>query len=679
MKKKFSKLVILSLLTLASAVSCSKTETSGSVSSNASSSAAVESSTSSVSDVKITYSTIKSSYEVGETFTLRFTVSTSSSEKKLKFELKDQSESSPCVTGTDKSSLTFNDGVSVALYAKKKGSATLVATSLADESVSVEIKLNIVSPVATLQNVWKKVNALSNYTLDITREPTLTELNEHDTWTEDTMVPFKKVEVTENALITKVADEVADDVTKTTYKSSFTTTTGNEIVGLAADKDGYGFILGKDSTGYNSASTSRITGSQGYVSKTNLSGYGDDTSSPNDVFVQAVSDTQYISFGGLRVVNSSWLSSFTKDYSNEYELVAEDGATTAVQSNIIYAKLSLWELIDIDGFMEAAATDSTFAGIANHVSVTVKALSSNNVEVTLETETNTYHATLSEIGTTTLDTALTTYLGTATTEAPELAGDYKLVIDAFKTYDFYVASETKYGTYYQFFYKNYYFEYYPEAFVKAYAAAGYENLTSYGYAMVGNNAYQFTFTDEVTDSTGAVTTPAKVTMGTDPIKNTSGTAIDYSQVSDKELAFATTIGSYAASYTFGYPDEAGLIYSFKAYQGTSGGTVYVSESKTVSDELSSIYFGGSTVEEVIAKWGYTFDSYSTQLEISKSTATDETTGQNVTTVTSVRLGFGTFSVDSQSGYMYPVTITFGHAANKFHSTITDAITAKAGA
>ncbi len=683
MKNKFVKLIAIASLALVgcepTAASSSGTSSTGEVSSTTESTVTPATS-STLPTFTINATGVKDSYEVGESFTVRFNVSSTdtAAAKTLSFALENANENKPAVTSSDKTSVVITTtGVNVTLYAKAIGKATLVATSTVNPNSTCRVELNVVKPLSSLSAAWKNINNLKNYTLNVTRTATSDEISQYG-WDADAAVPSKRIKVTENSLIAEKAT-VGEELSAPTWGATYETAEGTSVLGLATDKDGYGFILGKDSTGYKAASQSRITGSEGYVSSENLSGYGDDASSPNDIFVTYVTQTQAIAFGGMRTVNSSWFSSFAKDHSNEYEIEADSTASSAVQYNVAFIKACLWQVIDFDSYWSTVTSGSStqYADIVADIDMTITVVASNNVVISLDTGAITYTATLSDIGTTASETGLDTYLNTATTTAPELSTDMQLVVDAFKTYDYYIATKTDYGTYYQYFYQNYYFEYYPSDFISAYAAAGYGNLSSYGYVLVGNYAYQFTFTDEV-KTDGTVTTPAKVTISDTPLQNTSGNTIDYSTFSDKNLAFATTIGSFSSTYTFGYAKETGFIYSFTGYSTSTGSTVYVSSSKTVSDELSKTFFGSKTIEQVISGWGsgYSFDSYSTQLSLTKATSTDES-GENTTTLSSISLGFGSFSMQGQSGYMYPVTITFGHTANNYHQTIIDAIEAKA--
>ncbi len=672
MKKKIAKLFVLSLLSLATTVSCNGTNTSNT---NTSVSTPISDSTSSVapvSDVKITYSNIKTSYEVGETFTVRFTVTTSASDKKLKFSLEDQSENSPSVTGSDKKSLSFNDGVSVSLYGKKKGTCTLVATACADESVSVRIPLTIVAPVATLQNVWKKVNQLSNYTLDITRTPTTDELNEHDSWSDDTKVPVKKIKITENALIEEVADELADDVSNTTYKPCYTNSNGTSLLGLGVDKDGYVFTLLKDSAGNYVADSRDTTGKDGFRLKEDLSGNGDETSSPNDLFITNngdANDPHYYTFGGLRAINSSWFSSFEKSYDNTYEIAFEDGESedSTAASYFAFIKAVLFELVDADSFMAEAQTSTDYTDIVSNIDVTVTCLSNNSVSIDMTYGTTEYNISMTDVKSTTVDSALTTYLGTASTTAPDIYySDLTALSDAFATNDYYTEGSSTYGSYGTYFYGNYFFNYYSPEMIAYYESKG-RTLSSGGYALINTHLYEISFTDEVKDSSGNVTTAASVTIDTTPYSY-NGTALTINSTAE----FASVIGSYGGSDTFG-DSSKGYLHSFKQYSNGST-TIYYSTSQAVSDDLFGIWSGGYTIKQALqGEAGITFDGYDTEFQISKTT-TQDASGNNVSKISSVMIVYGSFTLNGQSGYAYTDTVKFGsETGNKYHSVIEDAI------
>ena len=681
MKNKFVKLIAIASLAL---VGCSNTSNNQSAtSSTGDTSSTVDStvtpSTPTAPTFTITAASVKDSYEVGESFTIRFNVTStdSTAAKTLSFTLENANENKPSVTSSDKSSVVITTtGINVTLYAKAIGKATLVAASTVNPDSTCRVELNVVKPLSSLSAAWKNINNLKNYTLDVTRTATSDEISQHG-WDADAAVPSKRIKVTQNSLIAEKAT-VGDDLTSPTWGATYEAN-GISVLGLATDKDGYGFLLGKDSTGYISASTSRITGSEGYVSGEDLSGYGDDASSPNDIFLTAVSQTQAIAFGGMRTVNSTWLSSFTKDYSNEYVIEADSTATSAVQYYVAFTKVALWQVIDFDSYWSTVNSSSStqYVDLAANVDVSITVVASNNVVITLDTGSITYSATLSDIGTTTNEAALDTYLGTATTTAPALTGDAKLVVDAFAENDYYEDnSNTARGTSYTFYYKNYYFNYYDANYIAWYKQTYSKTLTSGGAVLVGDYAYSFTLTDEVKDDTGAVTTPASVTIGSTPLTNSSGTAISFAG-DDKELKFAAAVGSYSASSTFGFTEETGLIYSFSSY--SDSGTAYnISYSKAVSDDLCSTFFGGYTLDQIVASQsGVTLESYYTHFVVSKDTKQQED-GTNVTTAKSVQIALGSLTDGTRTGLCYGTTLTFnGHTANNYHQTIIDAINAKA--
>ncbi len=683
MKNKFVKLIAIASLALVgcepTAASSSGTSSTGEVSSTTESTVTPASSTT-LPTFTINATGVKDSYEVGESFTVRFNVSSTdtAAAKTLSFALENANENKPAVTSSDKTSVVITTtGVNVTLYAKAIGKATLVATSTVNPNSTCRVELNVVKPLSSLSAAWKNINNLKNYTLNVTRTATSDEISQYG-WDADAAVPSKRIKVTENSLIAQKAT-VGEDLSAPTWGATYETAEGTSVLGLATDKDGYGFILGKDSTGYKAASQSRITGSEGYVSSENLSGYGDDASSPNDIFVTYVTQTQAIAFGGMRTVNSSWFSSFAKDHSNEYEIEADSTASSAVQYNVAFIKACLWQVIDFDSYWSTVTTGSStqYADIVADIDMTITVVASNNVVISLDTGAITYTATLSDIGTTASETGLDTYLNTATTTAPELSGDAKLAVEALAENDYYEdnSSDTR-GKSYTFYYKNYYFNYYDASYIAWYKKNYSKTLTSGGAVLVGDYAYSFTLTDEVKDATGAVTTPAKVTIGTTPLTDTNGNPVSFAG-DNKEKMFASAVGSYSASETFGFTEETGLIYSFSSYSD-SGTNYNISYSKAVSDDLCSTFFGGYTLDQVVAQQsGITLESYYTHFILSKNTTQDDD-GNNVTKAASLQIALGSLSDGSRSGLCYGTTLTFnGHTANNYHQTIIDAIEAKA--
>jgi hypothetical protein len=678
MKKTKLSLLALSILTL---VSCGETTSStGEPSVSSSTPAAiVESSTtpdssSKASDIKITCTTTKTEYEVGEAFTIRFTV-TGTSKKTLTFALADQSDTAPSVTSSDKKTTEITTtSTSVSLYGKKRGSATLIATSTEDPEVSIEVKLTIVKAVAKLSSVWSNLNKLTNYTLNITRTATSEEINEHD-WSDDVAVPVKKIKVTDSVLTEEVAGEVADDLS-TTYSPVFTSDNGTSLLGLAADKDGYVSTLTKTSTGY--AVADRLTGSEGFTSKSNIAGYGDSATSPNEIYLTSsgtsVSDAKYYSFGGLRVVNSSWFSYFTKDHSNTYELTVdeddtENTATSTQKSNIAYAKVCLWELIDAQGYMETANTSTStyFTDLAENVSVTITCNSDKDVSVELTSGSITYTMTISDVDSTTVDSSISTFLGTASSTIPTLASDLQLLETTMNDCDYHRTSQYTVGDVDEYFYKDYYFAHYSDEYKAAYYQNYQKTLSDNGFVLINGKAYSFTYTEGTTGTDGTTTDPV-VTISDTPAQTTSGTTPTF----NSSVEFLQAMGSYLSTKTFGDTDS-GYIYSFTGSDGT-----YYSTSKAVSDELSYVFLGTMTLGDYMTKNSQSYDSYYTVFQITKGS----TTGSDGTTtssyVSSLKMTLGVLSDDYVYGFND--TIDFKNCASSaYHTAIEAAISAKKAA
>ncbi|MDY3081463.1 MAG: hypothetical protein SOW64_05040, partial [Candidatus Enterosoma sp.] len=118
------------------------------------------------------------------------------------------------------------------------------------------------------------------------------------------------------------------------------------------------------------------------------------------------------------------------------------------------------------------------------------------------------------------------------------------------------------------------------------------------------------------------------------------------------------IGYMSQTVTFGSEDN-NLLYTLVPYS-VDGGVVYISSSKELSDELSSVYLGGATIKELIDSWGYYWESYLTQVEINSAKAE-----AGNAYVTSVDIGFGSFAKDaSDGGYMLSATYDFTPCATK---------------
>ena len=605
----------------------------------------------------LSLSTTRTRYEVGETFRLDFSYITMNTDKTLKFALEDQSKSSPVITSKDMTSTALSDGTYVELYASKVGTATLVATSATDENLSIKVKITVTEKLSTLENIWKNLNTLNNYTLNISHKATDSELAKHSSWTSSTKVPGQKIEVTQNALLKSVA-VVNDDLSKTSYKPAFSKN-GNEVLGLAVDSNDYVFTILKDSSNNYLSDERIINAGEGFVSKENLSGFGDEASSPNQVY-STINGSKNYTFAGLRAVNSSWLSSIAKDNGNEYELYYDTNASSEVKEAISYAKCALWEIIDIDSFALASTSGSTFTSLAGMVKLKITCESQSLISIQLETSTNTFYMEMSSVSTTSHDVALDTFLGSAASALPDIQyADLKNLQALIAANDFYETISTSYGDYYIYYTSNYKFTYYPLSFINSYKNATGQTIQSNGFFLKDTKIYSFWCTDPYKDTTGEHLTIHYYTI---PTSDDSGNTIICNSTAD----FAKVCNNYGATKTFSSLDT-GYMYCFDyQFVATTGETVYYTTNKNVSDDLYNCS-KGCTLKELIEDHpdlGFTFEEYWTQFQITKTN----------NSITKVRIFLGSFTTSSGTGKGYVDDIYFTSSKNNgYHNSIINLI------
>lgn len=647
MKKRFAKLIAISSI-LFLATGCGEQTSSVAENSsvvNPSSDDSTVVTDSSVALPAVTIKAAKDSYtiEKGGSTTIRFTV-TSTAAKTLTFAVEQ-----------DKEIVTIPEdvaaGISVTVTGKAIGKATLVATSTVNPNSVARVSIEVVRPIAPLQSVWNKVIGFDNYTLDITRTPTNTELAEHDDWTEETAVPVSKVKTTVDSIIYEVAGEVGDDLTTTYGPAYHSTQTGNSILGAAIDKNGYAFYLQQTAAGEYVTAGEVIKTSAGLLNSTNFKGAGVNATSPN-----GISD-----FFGLQAVNPSWLTA-EKASSNVYELGGDDDKG----GNPDFAECVLWQLVDPNGFMETVQSGVTsFADIADKVDVTITCTASDNLTISVDTNSVVYNVALTAVGTTAELTGLETFLANSVATLPALSADLVLAQEAIATGNYYEVNNTNYGQYKTYYFNDYVFFDYTDEYIAGYIAKNPgKTLARGGVALIGDSMYEFTVngTDVVLEDEPAATyNPDFETLYGVTLQDWFHINFDF----------------YTGTATFDL--TSGLLYTFSELTAGDGTKFYHSTSKEVSDDLVSTFFGNSqyTLDYVCSAMGYTLDSYSTSIVVNKKTTTDGE-GQNVTTVASIELQFGSFTADGQSNRAYGTDLYFGvETVNPIHEAIEAAIDAKA--
>ena len=522
----------------------------------------------------------------------------------------------------DESIVTLPDNVngvsSIKITGRKIGSCVITATSVEDPTLTASVTVKVVQFKSALRSVWNNVIKKKNYTLTSV-------VDGDDDPSSILKVTPEAITLTDNSggslVQLKSLDENEDVI-------SF------DAFGIALNADDYGYYILKDQTGEWFTPLATIQTSVGLLNASNFLGLGANASSWNDV------DSFFF---GLQAINPNWFTS-TKEESNIYAI---EGSNTDINS--AFAEAMLWQLVDPVGrreFLEGLGENSTVYTLAAEIDTSITVVDNNTVSIQIEQpNTGASHiATLTDVGTTEIDADINSYItGDVNVPLPALNSSVALLKEAFAKNDYSVPQDLTYGKITEYYAPNYWFNGYTPEFIAAVEAAG-KTATIGGICELNNALYQYTITPEVKDGEGKVTTPASCTLG-DQIAQSTGVSI-------------VEVGYMSQTVTFGSEDN-NLLYTLIPYS-YNGGVVYLSSSKELIDELSSVYFG-DTIKKVIDSWGYYWDSYLTQVEI--KSAKDETGNAYVT---SVDIGFGSFALDATSvaDRIFPVTYDFTPCATK---------------
>lgn len=523
--------------------------------------------------------------------------------------------------------------VAIKVTGYRIGTATLKATSVADPSVSATITISVVAQKSALRTVWTKVIANNNYTIS-SYDPDVSEEE-----------PSSVLKVTEKAAILVDKDDNALISSKIASGDDDETTEDVSLygIGISSNDLAYYIIQKKDGSFYTPATS--ITTAKGLLRSSNFAGAGTDASSFLDV------STVY----GLQAVNPDWLSK-VKNEDNTYEIVGSETDT-----NSAYTEALLWGIVDPLGKDELINDkfDGSYTApeAASLIDTTITVVDNNTVSITItETESQKTHvAYMSNVGTTALPSAVNEYVeaGATSVTKPALNSGLTAIVDALNKDDFSIYESMTYGTYYSYYTPTYYWNGVTSEIAAAYKAKFGKDLASTGYAVLNDGIYQFTLA-ESTETDGAPT----ITFA--------------SKASSSLTDLPEAIGYFSAMDCL--KDDSDDLYTFRALAAQGGGTIYYSSAQSVSDEMSPIYLGG-TIKEVIDAmqsygYDYVFEDYGTSM--TPSYAKDSTGASYLSSVT---LGFGTFSSEGNSGYAYPCVVSLEPASktNKYDSYILNAI------
>ncbi len=509
--------------------------------------------------------------------------------------------------------------VSIKVKGLRIGTATLVATSVANTKITASLEIQVVAVKNNLRTVWKKISKLDNYTISSVN-PDI-----------DEETPTSLIKVTPDAVV--AVDKNGSALIKQDVQLSEDSTENMSIYGIAISSNDLAYYLFQKTDGSFFLPDYSIQTSGGLLRKANFLGAGEKASSFLEVST----------FYGLQAINPGWLTN-VKSEDNTYEIAGSED-----EINAAYAEALLWGLVDPVGKSDLLAekfkSGYTAPEAAELIDTTITVINNDTVSITItETESQITHvATLTDKGTTVLDEAIANQVksGAASVSKPKLNSGLQDIIATLKKDDYSMYQNLTYGKYYDYYAPTYYWNGVTADILENFKNWAAQNnysgqLQSGGYVVLDDGIYDFTLKENFEED-GTTKKEPTITIGT-------------KQTSSKDLA--TAMGYFSKAETFDVENND-IAYTFRALS-TGSSTVYYSSNATVSDELSSIYFGGYTLKQVIESWssnGYNWVDYGT--EIVSTYSFDE---NNDAYISAIQIGLGTFGHDGKDGFMFPMNL-----------------------
>lgn len=509
--------------------------------------------------------------------------------------------------------------VSIKVKGLRIGTATLVATSVANTKITASIEIQVVAVKNNLRTVWKKISKLNNYTIS-SINPDI-----------DEETPTSLIKVTPDAVV--AVDKNGSALIKQDVQLSEDSTENMSIYGIAISSNDLAYYLFQKADGSFYLPDYSIQTSGGLLRKANFLGAGEKASSFLEVST----------FYGLQAINPGWLTN-VKSEDNTYEIAGSED-----EINAAYAEALLWGLVDPVGKSDLLAekfeSGYTAPEAAELIDTTITVINNDTVSITItETESQITHvATLTDKETTVLDENIANQVksGAASVSKPKLNSGLQDIIETLKRDDYSMYQNLTYGKYYDYYAPTYYWNGVTAEILENFDKWSKENnysgqLQSGGYVVLDDGIYSFTLTENFAED-GTTKIDPTIVIGT-------------RATSSKDLA--TAMGYFSKTETFDVENND-IAYTFRALS-TGSSTVYYSTNATVSDELSTLYFGGYTLKQVIESWssnGYNWVDYGT--EIVSTYSFDE---NNEAYISAIQIGLGTFGFDGQNGYMFPMNL-----------------------
>jgi hypothetical protein len=464
-----------------------------------SSSVVPASSSSSTDDTAVTLKGV-TTVEIGYDVTIKATVQTSADEKGVNFSISDPNVASitPALASVKVSGLN-------------PGTATITAASKANPAAKATIEITVIKPLPVVMHAIYNLTQKTNYTVTASKV-------DGDAKTVETIdkVTPKAITVTDKDGAAKLVGA----------------TSGISYLGEAVDTEGFAFDIEKDTAGALTAGK-RIKSNTGFLTDKDFLGTGLNSESPNS----------YGTFYGIQALNPNWFSD-EKNRENVYTVegptadeVTGDTATNA-QYNAAYAECMIWNILDPVSFNKGVASldTKTYANIATLVKTSVEVKDAEDVVFTTEVAAIgdaaafTLEGVISDVGTTEIAADISTYIATVKAEFPALSADLKAAKTAIAGNDYlqvntYYAGGKVADDFTVYYAKDYQFTYYDPVFTakwKANAGKAWAYASS-GVVRKADGIYEFTYTEAVKDDSGAITTPAAITLG-DKIDGTDATS-----------------------------------------------------------------------------------------------------------------------------------------------------------
>lgn len=351
----------------------------------------------------------KQSYEVkvGQTIDVSFDVFCDGKyevDDSLNFSIANQDDENPVC------SIESIDSKMVSLKGLGIGEATLVVTAKENPACSISIPISVTESLLSLQEVWNNISTLNNYTLNISRA-----IGE-----EGKSLPYKRILINEKAIIgQKVYSNEEDE--KPIYGPLYLNKS-TALLGLGVNNANHFGWLTRTNDKLNLGDSLK-TSDYDYISKDKIAGWGNEASSPDDIYVYGGE-----ALGGLQVVNPSWFSSLKKENSDKYRISEHSNSI-----ELAYVTCALWKIVDYSSYCAISKKYSpSFLNIASFATATIDVIGNSKVSISIHPKNDDdyiYTIEMSDVSTTQIDSSFEDYLDHFKSSDPYESGWSRIVVN----------------------------------------------------------------------------------------------------------------------------------------------------------------------------------------------------------------------------------------------------------